>query len=163
MQSLWALRIELLALILGVVTFTPSSRAAAQESPVTLNLCAVNNAAEGPARDSDFRFSAADPTEEFRPSVSGCGGILDGIFGSNRWGRAAGTAVEASRLMFGVDMDVRKFVEFARRLGLAPQGSDRSTQNAPSSETDEFETKTFRSLFLRASRKHFFIGFKIAW
>jgi hypothetical protein len=160
---MWSRWVVPIVLICGVGVLASPVRARGDQLPGGLNLC-LNSTMDGSAQASDFRSSPGVATE-FRSSTNGCGGILDSILGGGGpWTRAAGTALETSRLMFGVDLDVKKFLEFARRLGIASQAADRPAAGAPSGESDgEFDVQTHRSFFLKASRKQFLIGFGIRW
>ena len=151
-----------MSLLVGAVTLLSLARAGAEESPLALNLCAINNANEEPA-PSDFRSPSPSPATPFRPAANGCGNVFDSIFAGGRWGRVASTTLEASRLMLGVDLDVKKFIEFARHLGVAPRGEPRPSASTAANGSDQFEIATHHSFFLRASRKEFLLGFKLQW
>jgi hypothetical protein len=117
----------------------------------------------GPSEVLQFRGSAGVESD-FRSTPSGCGGVLDGIFGSGPWARAAGSAVEASRVMFGLNLDMQKLIEIARNLGLAPRASDRPGLGPLGTENDdELHVSRHPSLLLRVTRKRVLLGVEMKW
>ncbi len=127
------------------------------------DLCLRSAPADDQASAPAFRVSGGSDWD-FRNSSAGCGSVLDGILGKGPWARAAGTAIEASRLMLGLDLDVRKLVDLARNFGLAsksPQAA--SVVPEEGAGQDEFSVKSHSSIILRASRKRFFLGLGIKW
>ena len=101
---------------------------------------------------------------DFNNSSRGCGGVFDGILGGGRWARVASAGLQVSRLMFGLDLDVKKFIQFARNLGIAPQPPDRPGIGPPDSQREEDpHIKSRSSLVFRASRKKIFLGFGLKW
>ena len=109
-----------------------------------------------------FRLSSEVGTD-FRSASIGCGGSLDGILGpGGPWERTARTAIQATRLMFGVDLSTNKLIQVARRLGIAPQAPDRPGIGPFDAQRDD--ARHLKSHFVfRASRRSFFLGFGIQW
>jgi hypothetical protein len=109
-----------------------------------------------------FRFTSELGTD-FRGASSGCGSGVDGILrGVGPRAQAASTAIQATRLMFGIDLRAENLLQFARRLGIAPQAPDRLEIGPFEAQRDD--ASRIRSHFLfRASRKSIFLGFGIQW
>jgi len=133
------------------------------ESIPGLNRCLYSNPIEDPNSALPFRLSSSLESD-FTTSPSGCGSFLDNIFGRSPLGRAAGTVVGATQLMFGVTLDLKTLIEFTKRLHLAPRDSARPGIEASHIEAvREFHIPAHRSFFLKASRKKVLLGLRIKW
>jgi hypothetical protein len=133
------------------------------ESIPGLNRCLYSNPIEDPSSALPFRLSSSLESD-FTTSPSGCGSFLDSIFGSSPLGRAAGTVVGATRLMFGVNLDLKKLIEFTRSLYLTPGDPARSGIESSHIEANrESGIPARRSFFLKASRKKILLGLRIQW
>ncbi len=138
------------------------SASLAQGGPIPGVLCFEATPTVTENGDLSFRFSSELGTD-FRNSSSGCGSGDDGIL--RRVGpvaQAAGKAIQTTRLMLGIDLSPKMLIQFARRLGIAPQAPDPPEIGPFDAQRDD--AYRIRSHFLfRASRKGFFLGFGIQW
>ena len=137
------------------------SASLAQGEPIP-SLCFEAPPTDPEEGDLSFRLSSEGGTE-FGSAPSGCRGGFDGLLGrAGPWARAAGTAIQATRLMFGIDLNANKLLQFARRFGIAPQAPDRSGIGPFDPQREA--ARHIRSHFVfRASRRSFFLGFGLQW
>jgi hypothetical protein len=133
----------------------------AQGGPIP-SLCFEASPADTETRDLSFRLSSELGTD-FSSSSSSRGGGVDGILGGAAlWEWVAGTASQATRLLFGIDLNANQFIQSPRRLEIAPQVPDRPGVG-PFDAQREDAPHIWSPFGFGASRKGFVLGFGIEW
>jgi hypothetical protein len=121
-----------------------------------------SSSSSGCDRDLSFRLSSALGTDFSSSSISRGGGV-DGILGGAAlWEWVAGTASQATRLLFGIDLNANQFIQSPRRLEIAPQVPDRPGVG-PFDAQREDAPHIWSPFGFGASRKGFVLGFGIEW